>query len=58
MLSDSAILKHITKQAKRAVGFKQLVRELGLHGAERRELDERLRKLLGAWPPRGGGDSW
>jgi ribonuclease R len=46
MLSDSAILKHITKQATRAAGFKQLVRELGLHGAERRELDERLRKLV------------
>jgi ribonuclease R len=46
MLSDSAIVKHITKQPKRAAGFKQLVRELGLHGAERRELDERLRKLV------------
>jgi ribonuclease R len=46
MLSDSAILKHIGKQPKRTAGFKQLVRELGLHGEERRELDERLRKLI------------
>ena len=46
MLSDSIILKHIAKQAKRAAGFKQLVRELGLHGDERGELDDRLRKLV------------
>jgi ribonuclease R len=45
MLSDSTILKHIAKQPKRAAGFKQLVRELGLHGDERRELNERLQKL-------------
>ena len=37
MLSDSTILKHIAKQPKRAAGFKQLVRELGLRGDERRE---------------------
>ena len=48
MLSDSIILKHIARQPKRAAGFKQLVRELGLHGAERRELDERLQKLVGS----------
>jgi ribonuclease R len=46
MLSNSIILKHIAKQAKRAAGFKQLVRELGLHGNERRELDEHLQKLV------------
>ena len=45
MLSDASILKHIAKQPKRTAGFKQLVRELGLHGEERRELDEHLRKL-------------
>jgi len=45
MVSDSTILKHIAKQPKRAAGFKQLVRELGLHGEERRELNERLQKL-------------
>jgi ribonuclease R len=47
MLSDSIILKHIARQPKRAAGFKQLVRELGLHGAERGELDGLLRKLVG-----------
>src|ERR1700730_5191685 len=46
MLSDSTILKHITHQPKRSAGFKQLVRELGLHGSARRELDDRLRKLV------------
>ena len=35
MLSDSAILKHIARQPKRSAGFKQLVRELGLHGEAR-----------------------
>jgi ribonuclease R len=47
MLSDSIILKHIARQPKRAAGFKQLVRELGLHGAERNGLDALLRKLVG-----------
>jgi len=46
MLSDSTILKHIARQPKRAAGFKQLVRELGVHGEARRELDERLQKLV------------
>jgi ribonuclease R len=46
MVSDSIILKHIARQPKRAAGFKQLVRELGLRGEERRELDEQLRKLV------------
>ncbi|HEX4786151.1 MAG TPA: VacB/RNase II family 3'-5' exoribonuclease [Candidatus Sulfotelmatobacter sp.] len=46
MVSDSIILKHIARQAKHAAGFKQLVRELGLRGEERRELDEQLRKLV------------
>src|SRR5215831_12113592 len=46
MLSDATILKHISKQPKRAAGFKQLVRELGLHGEQRRELDSHLQKLV------------
>src|ERR1035441_9674413 len=46
MLSDSTILKHIAKQPKRAAGFKQLVRELGLRGDERRELDSLLQKMV------------
>jgi ribonuclease R len=46
MLSDSAILKHIGRQPKRTAGFKQLVRELGLRGDERPELNDRLQKLV------------
>ncbi len=45
MLSDSAILKHIARQPKRSAGFKQLVRELGLHGEARADLNTRLQKL-------------
>jgi ribonuclease R len=48
MLSDSTILKHIARQPKRAAGFKQLVRELGLHGESRGELDTHLQKLVAA----------
>jgi ribonuclease R len=46
MLSDAIILKHIAKQPKRTAGFKQLVRELSLHGEERRELNDQLQKLV------------
>jgi ribonuclease R len=46
MLSDSTILKHIARQPKRSAGFKQLVRELGLHGDARGELDSHLQKLV------------
>jgi ribonuclease R len=46
MLSDSTILKHIARQPKRAAGFKQLVRELGLHGDAREEFDALLQKLV------------
>src|SRR6185437_5875409 len=46
MLSDSNILKKIEQQARHTAGFKQLLRELGLHGAERRELETRLQKLV------------
>jgi len=46
MLSDSAILKKIQRQPKHTAGFKQLVRELGVHGEDRRELSERLNDLV------------
>ncbi|HEY1263691.1 MAG TPA: RNB domain-containing ribonuclease [Terriglobales bacterium] len=46
MLSDSAILKKIERQPKHTAGFKQLVRELGLHGEERRELSDRLNRMV------------
>jgi ribonuclease R len=46
MLSDSAILKKIEQQPKRTAGFKQMTRELGVHGDARRELFERLKHLV------------
>jgi len=48
MLSDSGILKKIERQPKRTAGFKQLLRELGVHGDARRELFERLKQLVAA----------
>src|SRR5260370_16809544 len=48
MLSESTILKHIARQPKRSAGFKQLVRELGLHGHASGELDAVLEKLVAA----------
>jgi ribonuclease R len=48
MLSDTAILAHIGRQPKRQAGYKQLVRELGLHGDERRQLTNHLQKLVKA----------
>jgi len=46
MLSDSTILAHIARQSKRQAGYKQLVRELGIHGEDRRQLNDRLHKLV------------
>jgi ribonuclease R len=46
MLSESAILKKIEHQPRHTAGYKQLVRELGLHGEERRELNDRLHQLV------------
>src|SRR5271169_2771363 len=46
MLSDSTILKHVARKPKRSAGFKQLVRELGLHGDASGELDTHLQKLV------------
>ena len=46
MLSDSSILKKIEHQPKHSAGFKQLVRELGVHGDARHELSDRLDRLV------------
>ena len=48
MVNDSAILKKIGQQPRQTAGFKQLLRELGLHGAERRLLGESLQRLVTA----------
>ena len=47
-ITDAVILKKIEHQPKRSASFKQLVRELGLHGAERHALSARLQRLLTA----------
>jgi ribonuclease R len=46
MLTPERVLKHIERQPKHSANYKQLLRELGLHGAERRELTERLHELV------------
>ena len=48
MLSDAIILKKIQRQPKQSAGYKQLVRELGLHGDQRKELSGRLQKMIAA----------
>jgi ribonuclease R len=45
MLADSKILKKIERQPKHIAGFKQLVREFGLHGEARGALREQLQQL-------------
>jgi ribonuclease R len=46
MLDNSKILQRIASQPKRTAGYKQLVRELGIRGNERRELAQRLRAMV------------
>jgi ribonuclease R len=46
MLSDSTILKKLERLPKHTAGYKQLVRELGLHGDARRDLSDRLQRLV------------
>ncbi len=45
-LTSAAILKKIERQPKRSAGFKQLVRELGLHGEGRLALSEILQQMI------------
>jgi len=46
MLSESSILKKIERQPKRTAGYKQLVRELGVRGDNRRRFTELLDRLV------------
>ncbi len=46
MISDSNILRNIERQPRQTAGYKQLVRELGARGNDRRELSDRLRNLV------------
>src|SRR5438309_3056563 len=45
MRSDAAILRKIEHHPKRTAGFRQLVRELGVHGDERQDLHDRRDRL-------------
>jgi ribonuclease R len=46
MITDSAILRRIERQPRQTAGYKQLVRELGVKGNERRELEKRLKEMV------------
>ena len=46
MPSDAEILRKIEQQPKQAAGYKQLLREMRIHGDGRRELKERLADLV------------
>jgi len=46
MLSESRLLEHISRQPRQSAGYKQLLRELSLRGAERRLLEELLEALV------------
>ena len=47
MIPDKSILSKIAQQPRQSAGFKQLVRELGVHGVEeRRRLNEQLQQLV------------
>src|SRR5438067_750542 len=46
MISESTILQKITRQPKQEAGFKQLVRELGARGNDRRALADELVRLV------------
>jgi len=48
MLNDQSILRHIEGQPHQSAGYKQLIRELGLRGAERQQLQKRLASLVQA----------
>ena len=45
-LSDSVVLRKIERQPKRSASYKQLVRELGLHGDQRQKLADLLDQLV------------
>ena len=42
MISEKLIQRHLERLPHRSAGYKQLIRELGLHGAERHTLGEHV----------------
>lgn len=47
MISEQAVLRHLSRQPKQSAGYKQLVRELGARGTERQKLAELLAAMVG-----------
>ncbi|MCU1287208.1 MAG: ribonuclease [Acidobacteriales bacterium] len=59
MLSDKQILSFIERQPKGSAGYKQLVREMGIRGNERRELEIRLKHMTNRGDLKAiGRDRW
>ncbi len=56
MLSEQAILRKLEKQPKQAASYKQLVRELGVRGEDRRVLAEMLADMVGKGKLRADAD--
>jgi ribonuclease R len=46
MITETRVLRHIERLPNRTAGYKQLVRELSVRGAERRELERLLKELV------------
>lgn len=46
MITETRVLRHIERLPNRAAGYKQLVRELSVRGAERRELERLMKELV------------
>ncbi len=46
MITETRILRHLEDLPNRSAGYKQLIRELSLRGAERRELEQLLKELV------------
>ena len=46
MVSESAVLKKIERQPRQIANYKQLVRELGIRGEDRRQFSELLDKMV------------
>jgi ribonuclease R len=58
MISEQSILRKLEQQPKQAAGYKQLVRELGARGADRRKLSETLADMVGKGTLRANVDTF
>jgi ribonuclease R len=56
MISEHAVLKKLEQQPKQSAGYKQLVRELGARGEDRRILSELLAEMVGQGKLRADAD--